>query len=624
MCYFSLIQRFGRMSGGLVSPATGKGAGALKAKQLDLMTMLRPEPEQGRLFLNSKRVLVVNTAAMGTLRKDLISSLGLDRTRGFLTRYGWSCGYHDALDLKDHFPSEQEWFWAAPFLHTLEGVALARVTHSEVDKSSGTFHVEGVWTNSYESEQHLLHFGLHSAPVCWTLCGYAGGYGSAYMGRRVLYREVTCVGRGDPECRFVGKALSEWGDEVQAELPYYQESKIGQELEQANHLLRTTAAVHEELSHLVLEGKGVPEITERLARLLGRPVAVQDEGGRLLAAYPPDAPLPPRPEAGEPRPRRPAPLPGEPPWLCTPVVAGSRLLGYVYLLLRSRSYGDLETAVLDRAATVYALEFMKQRTVAEVEQRTVADVLYTLLSGDFQDEEIMIRRAAAAGLDLQMPRRVLLARLGWPDEAPPQEERHRLLTAAAAALPGAAVALRGGELVAICRAPADWDVAVAAQTLRRSLAEALPGANPAVAAGTPCMGAREYALSYTRARQALEILGELSHHEGVLVWDDLGPYAALFTGTGARELADWAGRLLQPLLDHDRKKGGELLPTLQTYLHCDCSLQATARAASLHLSGLKYRLSKIEDLLGLNLGRTQTQFQLHLALLVAKIARISG
>lgn len=586
----------------------------MKARHLDLMAMLRPEPEQGRLFLNHKRVLVVNADAFGTLRKDLIASLGLDRTRGFLTRYGWSCGYHDALDLKDRFASEQEWFWAAPFLHTLEGVAHVRVTRSHVDKAQGTFQVEGVWTHSYEAEQHLLHFGLHPEPVCWTLCGYAGGYGTAYMGRRVLYREVACVGRGDPECRFVGRTLAEWGEAIRADLPYYQESKIGQELEQANHLLRTTAAAHTELSRLVLEGKGIAAVAESLARLLGRPVAVRDGTGRLLALTP-GAPPPP-PAGAPPDSRRPTPLPGEPPWLSTPVVAGNRVLGHLYLLLQPPGHGELETAVLERAAMVCALEFLKERAVAEAEQRTLADVLHTLLTGDFQDEEIMARRAAAAGLDLAAPHQMLLVRLGLPHEAPAAEDGARLLAAARAALPGALVSLRGGELAAVCPAAPPPDAAA----LRRALAGALPGARPLVGVGSPGAGPRACATSYQRARQALEILAELAGPQGVLAWDDLGPYAALFQGAGARELAAWARRLLAPVLEHDRRRGGELLPTLRTYLRCDCSLQAAARAAALHLSGLKYRLGKVEELLGVDLSRTQTQFQLHLALLALHIA----
>ena len=49
---------------------------------------------------------------------------------------------------------------------------------------------EVVWHDSYVAEQHLHHYGQSTAPVCWSLVGYASGYASACLGQEIYFRET--------------------------------------------------------------------------------------------------------------------------------------------------------------------------------------------------------------------------------------------------------------------------------------------------------------------------------------------------------------------------------------------------------------------------------------------------
>ena len=51
-------------------------------------------------------------------------------------------------------------------------------------------------------------------PICWSMIGYASGYCSGAFGQQIIYKEVECVGRGYNLCRFIGKTVEEWGDDV--------------------------------------------------------------------------------------------------------------------------------------------------------------------------------------------------------------------------------------------------------------------------------------------------------------------------------------------------------------------------------------------------------------------------
>jgi transcriptional regulator with PAS, ATPase and Fis domain len=98
-----------------------------------------------------------------------------------------------------------------------------------MDRTRGRFYGEFLWENSWEGQWHRQYFGIHDEPVCWTQIGYASGYTSAFMGRRILYKEVDCVGAGDANCRIVGKPVEEWED-ADAQMRYYNPESIADQL----------------------------------------------------------------------------------------------------------------------------------------------------------------------------------------------------------------------------------------------------------------------------------------------------------------------------------------------------------------------------------------------------------
>jgi transcriptional regulator with GAF, ATPase, and Fis domain len=177
-------------------------------------------------------MLLFDADAMGLLRKELLETLGLERTRRILVRFGYACGYRDALTSKEvgDWPSLVEWWAAGPRLHTLEGGVTVRVLRAQMDQATGIFDVEAEWHNSYEAEQHRTHIGPSDAPVCWTLTGYASGHATAVFGREVFCYEPECVGKGDARCRVIAQAADAANPAVQALKDDYRVESVEAEL----------------------------------------------------------------------------------------------------------------------------------------------------------------------------------------------------------------------------------------------------------------------------------------------------------------------------------------------------------------------------------------------------------
>jgi len=82
----------------------------------DLRNLVRFCADKGLIWLDENRMLLMHTAALSALRKELIDSVGIDQARRILTRMGYASGTRDAeLAKKVRFGrSEQDAFVAAP------------------------------------------------------------------------------------------------------------------------------------------------------------------------------------------------------------------------------------------------------------------------------------------------------------------------------------------------------------------------------------------------------------------------------------------------------------------------------------------------------------------------------
>ncbi|HMM54002.1 MAG TPA: sigma 54-interacting transcriptional regulator [Candidatus Desulfobacillus sp.] len=207
-----------------------RSASVVKAAD-DMRSHIRFCAETGQIWLHEHRMLLVHAEAQALLRKELIDTLGMDRARGLLTRMGYASGLRDAELARSqiHELGDLEAFMIGPKLHTLEGIVRVTPIRIELDRARGRFLGEFLWENSWEGEWHRKYYGIHHEPVCWTQIGYASGYTSGFMGRRILYQEVECIGAGSANCRIVGKPAEEW-DNAEAHLRYYNPESIADQL----------------------------------------------------------------------------------------------------------------------------------------------------------------------------------------------------------------------------------------------------------------------------------------------------------------------------------------------------------------------------------------------------------
>ncbi|MBW8466234.1 sigma-54-dependent Fis family transcriptional regulator [Acidovorax sp.] len=183
----------------------------------DISECLFFSPGDGRIWLQDQRMILLHSEALGSLRRELIDSIGLDKARGLLTRAGYVSGARDARLVRQQWPDAEPTAaaMAGTRLHALEGVVQVEVVHARYNAELGEYDGEFIWHNSSEDDEHIAAYGVGGSPACWMQVGYATGYVSTLFGRMIVFREVDCRSSGAAHCRVVGKSAHLWDDPEQ-------------------------------------------------------------------------------------------------------------------------------------------------------------------------------------------------------------------------------------------------------------------------------------------------------------------------------------------------------------------------------------------------------------------------
>ncbi|VVO40339.1 sigma-54-dependent Fis family transcriptional regulator [Pseudomonas fluorescens] len=197
----------------------------------DLADRIRFLGGEGKIWLDEQRMLLMQVSAMASCRRELIEMVGEERAKGFFLRLGYQSGLKDAELARKLRPngSDIEMFLTGPQLHSLKGMVNVRPLKMDIDLETGHFYADIEWVDSFEVENHQSEHLESKQPVCWMLLGYAISYTSFFVGRQIIYKEVSCRGCGDTQCRIIGKPAQEWED-AEAFMHYFQSDPIIEEL----------------------------------------------------------------------------------------------------------------------------------------------------------------------------------------------------------------------------------------------------------------------------------------------------------------------------------------------------------------------------------------------------------
>lgn len=320
--------------------------------------------------------------------------------------------------------------------------------------------------------------------------------------------------------------------------------------------------------------RGVGTVLRALSGQLGLPVAVRAAGGVV--------------EGRQPEPSHPLPLVGE-------GIADAELL-----LPRPLDDLDVEQhAAVVQAMPFIALEIERARAVQAIEVRYARELFEWVRSATVAPEAVRTR-LRALGLPPDGPLAGVVLCSATPDT-------DAVRVADLLADDGVA-AQRGDEVVAFAR------VRGTEAELARGIHDSLGGSGTTVHVGvgrpSAAAGLRVSLLQAGHAARAVSS----RPGSGWMTHEQLSSPTLLLTLQDPELLAATSRELLGPVLDHDERRGGDLLPSLSAFLDAGGGWQEAAQRLHVHTNTLRHRMSRVEELTGRKLSRTSDRTDLYLAL----------
>lgn len=615
----------------------------VKASEFTLGHLMNLTENSGEKWRNLELILA-SADAWGLLRKDLITALGVQRAKRFLMRYGYQCGEHEARILKEaiNWDSEVDWLVAGSKLHHLTGRAYSYPENFQVNMEKGLFNVSGYWIDSFEARQHSLYFPLHKEPVCYYLVGYASGYTSACMGKQIIFKEEKCRGKGDDYCSYIGKTIEEWGDEVEEEIIFYEDNDMSGELDQMyrkvemqKERLEIGFSLSQNLNKALLKGRGLTSFAKILGESIKCQVIIEDRQFREIASYGITPGMENHITAKNSWSNQKtnslndiieAEIPGQTFKLITaPIVLKDQIYGFVTIALKQK-LDSFYKDILERVVTAAALQIQNERIAIETEQRLKGELLEQLLKREDLDVKEIYNRFSYLGYDLSIPHYILHIEmesnqdneetvLGNDDLSIRNKLNHFFQEKNKYEM-NMLILTKWNKAQMIVSKPFidknNQTIFQFAQSLLRELDHHKRHIYIGVSEETNSI--QDFHRRAKEAKQAAKIAKLRTDQSSVLLASDLGHLSLLLYAREPNELKRFAEENLQPILDYDQTRNAELLQTLFHYSQNEFNVHKTAREMCISISGMRYRLRKIEELIGTDLSNSNNRFSVQLSL----------
>lgn len=159
----------------------------------------------------------------------------------------------------------------------------------------------------------------------------------------------------------------------------------------------------------------------------------------------------------------------------------------------------------------------------------------------------------------------------------------------------------------------DLEIRNIAEEIRKNIAQTIMGLTVNIGIGRCCRELKDFKKSVCEAHKSLKILKACKRSNSTREYKELGVYRLLFKVDDIEELRNICEEVLGPLMAQDKKNGTELLNNLEIYLREHGNLGKAAEVLYVHRNTMKYRITRIQEILQCDLEDANTCFNLSLA-----------
>lgn len=312
--------------------------------------------------------------------------------------------------------------------------------------------------------------------------------------------------------------------------------------------------------------------------------------------------------------------------IIAPCLVDDAVLGGFIFFPGDHHLSDIDALMIEEARFALAVQLMRRHVRFTAQTETHSELFSRLFSANWRDRQETLARASRLGLPLSEP-----ARLAVLAFAPEGQRRlnpsmvadiERSLTRIAHEAAPGATAFRDGEAF-IVFLPETTGTEKGLRLLLTRLIDEMQWIvewRPAGALSRLCHRLEDYPGARQDCMRMLE-LALRAGQTGLVGEGSFGPFAKLAAAVEQTALQGFIDDTLGRIAAHDAVNRADLVPTLQAFLEAGCRYQVCADRLGVHVTTLRYRLKRLNELFDLDLDDPEMRLTLEVAFRLRRFMR---
>ena len=303
------------------------------------------------------------------------------------------------------------------------------------------------------------------------------------------------------------------------------------------------------------------------------------------------------------------------------------------LRMRMRSRSQPGPSLIRLVTTLVASEVERVRAPARASQEAGTAFLHAILARELPDGADILARGDELGIDLIAGGTILVARAhahvpveeGWrPRVLATAERGARAVVPTAIAAPaereGAAA-----EVIVLVPGGDDATAKRAAEGVLRELQAGLTGHSFAIGRSRVAVDPLDLHRAGNEALLAVNV-AEGDAERPLLAFEQTGAYRLLLSAMSEdpAELQRFYAETVEPLVAYDEQYETELVRSVEAFLDNDGNVAGTAQKLFTHRHTIRYRLERVRELSGLDVGSTDGREKLSLGLKAMRVLGVAA
>lgn len=314
--------------------------------------------------------------------------------------------------------------------------------------------------------------------------------------------------------------------------------------------------------------------------------------------------------------------------LIIPIFVKNQVFGHIVTYGKERAISNYDKLGLESTSNIIALEFLKKISVQEVENKYKLEFFDDLISLDELRRNKAVERASNFRLSENAYYVIMDINVYNKQTSDDTEKALKiayLIEMICKDMGRAYMILNKSDRLFLMIMLKEGEGATVVKKYLKYIYEVLKSKmkkyQTQIGVGRIYKGLNQVHKSLQDATKALEA-AMFYIGEDVVLFEEMGIYKILSNPAIKQELEIFYKDILEPLAQYDKRKDTELVKTLEVYFECNGNLKKMSDQLYTHYNTVLYRLSRIQEIMKINLEKEEHRYAAQTALKVHKIMKL--